>query len=223
MNLDAVGVIGVGAIGRSLVRRLIEGGFSVVVYDVSSAAIDAAVAMGASATASPSRLAEVSRIVLSSLPEARNVEEAYFGDHGAAESAGLGQTFLDLSTIDRRAFLDFAERLNEGGRRSLDGAVIGDPDTTASGGATLLIGGDYRPGEPLSSVLAALSKDVIHTGPLGSAKSAKLASNLVVADHCWCAVRSAEPWSAWGCRSGPPAKSAGHGVGSGSSSRGPAA
>jgi 3-hydroxyisobutyrate dehydrogenase-like beta-hydroxyacid dehydrogenase len=178
--MNTVGVIGVGAMGRALVVRLLDAGFGVVAYDISTDALDTARSLGASVASSPSDLGDSSDVILSSLPDAGDVERAYFGHRGAVLGTESGRVLLELSTIGRGPFLDLAERLDQAGHKIVDGAIIGDPLRTLDGSATLLLGGSQQSQDALVPIVDALSRNVIKTGELGSAKTVKLVSNLVV-------------------------------------------
>ena len=174
-----VGFVGVGTMGRALVNRLLAAGHQVICFDVSVAAMERCVADGAAATGSPSEVARAAGIIFSMLPASTHVADALTGPGGAIEGAGDGNVFVELSTIERSAIDHLAARLLPVGASLLDGGVSASPSVAWAGGATLLIGGPEETYARVEPVLASLGSRLIHTGPLGTAKVAKLVNNLV--------------------------------------------
>lgn len=113
------------------------------------------------------------------LPTAEHVAAALTGSGGAVEGADEGNIFVELSTIERSAVDDLAARLLPVGAALLDGGVSASPRMAWNGSATLLIGGPDDSFATAEPVLRAMGGRLIHTGPLGTAKVAKLVNNLV--------------------------------------------
>ena len=80
-----------------MVGRLIAAGYRPVVYDLVPAAVERAVAGGATAGADLGALVRAADVVLSSLPMPGDVEGVY---EQVAGSVRAGQVCVDLSTID---------------------------------------------------------------------------------------------------------------------------
>ncbi|NLF64003.1 MAG: NAD(P)-dependent oxidoreductase [Chloroflexi bacterium] len=180
-TIEKVGVIGLGAMGRPLVNSLLEAGYSVHAYDISAAAIDAAVQQGATAAASPADLAAGVDLFLTVLPYGEDVEAALFAPGGAAEGARRGAIFVDASTIDPMTINRLAQPLQQKGIDVLDAGLAGSPKMARERRLTLLVGGDEAVFDRAAGVLRCLADQgkLLYTGQLGSAKVVKLLNNMV--------------------------------------------
>ena len=70
----SVGYVGLGQMGSAMVGRLLEVGVPVTVFDLDPAAVEEAVAAGATAAASGAELAAVADVVSVCVPDAHHVE-----------------------------------------------------------------------------------------------------------------------------------------------------
>ena len=77
-----VGFIGLGTMGAPMARNVQKKGHALVVFDVNRASVDALVASGATAAASPREVAAASDLVITMLPDAPDVERAALGHDG---------------------------------------------------------------------------------------------------------------------------------------------
>lgn len=85
--MSRYGYIGLGMMGSAMAENLIGTGAEVTVYDVDPAAVDAAVALGASAAASPAEVAAVSDAVSVCVPAAEHLDQVLDEPGGLAEGA----------------------------------------------------------------------------------------------------------------------------------------
>ncbi|MGH7311920.1 MAG: NAD(P)-binding domain-containing protein, partial [Candidatus Rokuibacteriota bacterium] len=74
-----IGFIGTGTMGQPMVKNLLAKGFPVVAYDVTRPALDAAVALGATAAGSAADAAKQGDLVVTMLPSSSHVEAVYLG------------------------------------------------------------------------------------------------------------------------------------------------
>jgi len=178
-ELTHVGVIGLGAMGGAMAKRLLACGFAVHVFDVRTDAVAALVARGATGCRSPGAVARSSEIVCASLPSPAALEQAVFGADGVADSVAAGSVFIDLSTSDPDDVLRVAAELELRGAQMLDAPVGKGPDAAEAGELTLMVGGDEHVIERCRPVLDALGSRLFHCGALGGGATMKLANNLL--------------------------------------------
>ena len=86
--MSRYGYIGLGMMGSAMVENLIETGAEVTVCDVDPAAVDAAVALGAAAAASPAEVAAASDVVSVCVPASEHIDQVLDGPGGLAEGVG---------------------------------------------------------------------------------------------------------------------------------------
>jgi 3-hydroxyisobutyrate dehydrogenase len=165
--------------GQPMVKNLLTRGYSVVAYDVARPALEAAVALGATAAGSAAEAAKQGELIVTMLPSSSHVEAAYLGPAGVLEGVARGRLCVDMSTIDPGVSRRVAARLREAGVRFLDAPVSGAVPRAVAGTLTIMVGGDARDLEEARPALAALGSTIIHVGAVGSGEVAKLCNNLI--------------------------------------------
>ena len=177
-----IGFIGIGAMGEPMALSLLRGGFA-----VTAAAhrrrdrLERLLAQGVVEAPDPHAVAEQSDVVITCVPDSPQVEDALFGQRGAAGGARLGTTFIDMSTISPVASRSFSERLRTSGCRFVDAPVSGGPVRAASGTLTIMVGAgeeDYARVEP---VLRAMGTPH-HVGGVGLGETVKLVNQLIISN-----------------------------------------
>jgi 3-hydroxyisobutyrate dehydrogenase len=174
-----IAFIGTGTMGQPMVGNLMKKGLAVVAYDVVPAALEAAVARGATRAASAAEAARQGDLVITMLPSSSHVEAAYLGPGGVLEGAARGRLCVDMSTIDPATSRRVAARLEERGLRFLDAPVSGAVPRAVEGTLTIMVGGEARDLEEARPALAALGSTIIHVGAVGAGEVAKICNNLI--------------------------------------------
>jgi 3-hydroxyisobutyrate dehydrogenase-like beta-hydroxyacid dehydrogenase len=162
----AVGVIGLGLVGRALAARLTEARFEVIGFDKDAVALSSFEGRKASAAVEVAKSAD--RIVLAVFDTA-DVEQV------AAEAKP--KLFIDCTTGDPVRMEALAKRLAAEGIGYVEAPLSGSSDTIRQGEGLMLVAGDASGCEDL---LAAMSPRRRHVGPIGTAVRLKLATNLVL-------------------------------------------
>jgi 3-hydroxyisobutyrate dehydrogenase len=174
-----IGFIGTGTMGQPMLANLVQKGFEVVAFDIVAAALEAAVKLDAQRSASVGEAAANCDLVITMLPSSANVEAAYLGPGGIAESAVRGPLCIDMSTIDPSTSQRVAGRLKERGLRFLDAPVSGGVGGATAGTLAIMVGGDAGDLEEARAALAAMGSNIIHVGDVGAGEVAKLCNNLI--------------------------------------------
>jgi 3-hydroxyisobutyrate dehydrogenase len=174
-----IGFIGTGTMGRPMLTNLLKKGFAVTAYDVVPAALDAALAAGATPSGSAAEAAAACDLVITMLPSSANVETAYLGAGGIVDGVKAGRLCVDMSTIDPGTSQRVAGRLKERGIRFLDAPVSGGVGGAIAGTLAIMVGGDAADLEEARPVLAAMGSSIIHVGAVGAGEVAKLCNNLI--------------------------------------------
>ena len=97
--MSKIGFIGLGIMGKPMLRNLRKAGHEIVAYDVFPAAVDEALKDGAERGASCKDVAARSEIVITMLPDGPEVEQAVLGPGGVLEGAHAGLILVDMSSI----------------------------------------------------------------------------------------------------------------------------
>lgn len=176
-----VGVIGLGAMGLPMARRLLQNGYDLsVVPHHNTAPADELAQLGATVLKRPSELAQACEVVITSVPDVPQVQEVLFGADGLSTVATHGLLYIDMSTITPTAAQEHYAKLMQQGVAALDAPVSGGPARAADGTLTIMVGGDEHAFERALPVLRALGKNITHVGPSGSGQAVKLVNQLLI-------------------------------------------
>lgn len=176
-----VGYIGLGLMGKAMVRNLLKAGFLVVVYNRSKEAVDELVAEGAFAAHSPAEVARKVKVVFTNLPDTPDVLSVVLGEKGIIHGNHPGLIYVDNSTIKPDAAREIAARLKTVGIASLDAPVSGGDIGAREGTLTIMVGGPKEAYETVLPAFQAMGKTVTHIGEAGSGQIAKAANQIMVA------------------------------------------
>jgi 3-hydroxyisobutyrate dehydrogenase len=177
--MSAVGFVGTGTMGRPIARRLLEAGHELVVFDVSTDASAALADDGAQVVESPSQVAEVCRVVFTSLPGPIEIEEAVTGSKGILAGARDGDIHVDLSTSSYEAVRRLQGLEARAGIQLIDAPVSGGVEGLERGTLAVLASGDRAAFERIEPLLLSFSKKVFHLGDVGTGTLTKLVNNLI--------------------------------------------
>ncbi len=172
-----IGMIGLGAMGFPMTEALVKARYRVLASDVSAAALERAIAAGATGAASAAEVGATVPIVLLSLPKPEHVEAVVAGEGGILTEPASGLVIVDTSTVDPGTTRRMAERAEQAGVGYLDAPVLGRPD--ACGRWTFPVGGDPAALDRARPALEVLGQNVIHVGPPGTGNAIKLLNNLM--------------------------------------------
>lgn len=108
-----IGCAGAGILGSAIVRRLLECGFTVGVWNRDRKKIAPLVELGAAPAHMPADLARDRDVVLTCVTGGDAVQAIVFGPDGVAASGTSGKLLIDMSTSDAAQTRDMAARLRE--------------------------------------------------------------------------------------------------------------
>ena len=181
-SANAVGFIGLGAMGGPMVHRLLEQGFTVFVHDLNVEALDAAVHAGAMACDSALDVSMRVELVFTCLPSLRALEAVFFGNQGVAQGTAV-RVVVDLSTTGPEFAREAARRFEASGISLLDAPITGNVVTAGNGKLGIMCSGPadaFKRAEPAMLPLA--GSMLLYLGEkTGRAQTLKLLNNLVSA------------------------------------------
>ncbi len=178
--MGAIGFIGLGIMGHSMARNLIEAGHDVTVWNRTASRADDLVAAGAHLAASPAGVATTNDIVMVCVSDTPDVEAVVFGAGGVAEGLRSGSLIIDHSTISPAATKVLAERINELGASWLDAPISGGAEGAVKGTLSIMIGGDASDIERSRAYLEAVGTTITHVGPQGAGQLVKAVNQILV-------------------------------------------
>lgn len=172
--MSTVAVVGLGAMGSRIARRLLDAGHELVVWNRTAEKAAPLVEAGAFAAATPGQAAERAEAVITTVADPAALQAVTDGPDGVAAGAE-GSTVIEMSTVGPAAVSRLASVLPEGASL-LDAPVLGSRAEAESGSLRIFVGGPAELVERWTPMLSVLGLP-LHAGPLGFGAAAKLVAN----------------------------------------------
>ena len=177
--METVGFVGLGTIGGVIAKNIQDAGYPLAVHDILPEAVQRLVEIGAQPAGSPAEVAQRSRVMFTSLPGPREVEEVALGANGLLQGVHDGSVYVDLSSsspdLIRRIESEFQLR----GAHVMDAPLIVGKYGIANRSVEVLASGPFEVFDEVKPILDSFGDTVVYTGGLGSGTVIKLAHNLV--------------------------------------------
>lgn len=177
---DAVGVVGVGAIGSRMARRLRGAGYKVVCYDLRPEVFGPLADEEIEQVASAAEVAEHCRTIITCVTDDRTVEDAVLGPRGLKERLRPDTVVIETTTSTPAMTRKVAGALAEAGGSVIDAPVSRGVPAAENGTLSFMIGGDAAVIDGVLPILAPLGTDIVRTGALGTGHAAKAMNMLVM-------------------------------------------
>ena len=180
-NLPVIGFIGLGVMGKPMVRNLLRAAYTLVIYDRNCAPMEELAAEGAGIGLSPSDVASRSDIVILMLPDSPDVEQVVFGPQGVVEGIRPGSTLVDMSSISPVTAVKVATELSKMGMKVLDAPVSGGDVGAIKATLSIMVGGPEEVFNEVLPIFQALGKSIVLCGAHGAGQVTKLCNQVLVA------------------------------------------
>jgi 2-hydroxy-3-oxopropionate reductase len=179
--LSKIGFIGLGIMGKPMVRNLRKAGHELVVFDIFSKSVDEMVGEGIEPGTSAKDVAARTDLVITMLPDGPEVEQAVLGTGGVLEGVHSGSIVVDMSSISPLVSQKMAAACKEKGVTFLDAPVSGGEPKAVDGTLAIMVGGDAETFSKVEPVLKLMGSSVVLTGGVGAGNVTKLANQIIVA------------------------------------------
>ena len=171
-------LLGTGAMGFPMARRLCEAGFTVHVWTRPASKAEGLQQYGAICHPTAAEAAAQADRVISMLENGSVVHEVLF-DQGVAAAMRPGALWIDMASIAPSEARTHAEQLEAQGLRALDAPVSGGTVGAEQGTLSIMAGGSAADFAAALPVFAPLGR-ATHVGPAGSGQLAKVANQMIV-------------------------------------------
>ncbi len=174
-----IGFIGLGIMGKPMVKNLLKAGAPVRVNDLVRSAVDEVAALGA-IPSTPAEIGATCDVVFTILPNGAIVQNVLFGENGVASTLRQGALVVDMSSVTPGESRACAERLAAQDVSFLDAPVSGGEPGAINGTLSFMVGGDeeaFQRAEPYFDIMGS-SYTLI--GGVGSGSITKLANQIIV-------------------------------------------
>ena len=178
-----IGFIGLGNVGGKLAGSLLRNGYDLTVRDLDKSTAEIFLAQGAQWAETPRQLAERVDVIITCLPSPKASAKVMEAEDGVIAGLSADQVWLEMSTTDEAEVKRLAEKVSAKGAFALDSPVSGGCHRAATGNIAIFAGGEPSAFERVLPVLTVMGREILHTGPLGSASILKVVTNYLASVH----------------------------------------
>ena len=178
-EMDTIGFIGLGRMGRAMAANLLAKGFALTVLDIDPRPVGELVGLGAEAGSSVAQIARDCTLVITMLPTAVEVEQVALGPDGVFANAARGSLLMDMSTIDPLATDRLQAAALARGLSVVDAPVGRLAEHADRGESLFMVGASDADLARVRPLLDAMGTTVHHCGGVGTGGRTKLVNNFV--------------------------------------------
>lgn len=184
--MQTVAVLGAGVLGSAVVRRLVELGVHVRLYNRDRNKAQALQGPQVVVCDSPAGAVDGADLSLAVLTDTEALRQVVESPQGVLAGPRLPCfTLIDLSTHGPATLMPLVERWSGQGLAYVEAPVTGSVHDALHGRLNFLVGGAVAHVEATRPFLERLGHRAYHLGPIGSGSTAKLALNLLVGTMAW--------------------------------------
>ena len=178
--MKKIGFIGVGIMGKSMVRNLKKAGFDLHIYARTKAKVEDVIAEGVTFHDSIADCVKDCEAVITIVGFPQDVEEVYFDQGNILDSAKEGAYLIDMTTTSPQIAQKIYEEGNKRGFHVLDAPVTGGDTGAKAGTLSILVGGDKEDFEACMPLFEAMGTNINYQGAAGCGQHCKLANQIMM-------------------------------------------
>ena len=179
--MKKIGFIGVGIMGKSMVRNLMKAGYELHIYARTRSKVEDVISEGAIFHESIRECVPGCDAVITIVGFPRDVEEVYFDEGGILENADPGTYLIDMTTTSPMLAEKISKEGTEKGFHVLDAPVTGGDTGAKAGTLSILVGGEKEDYETCMELFKAMGTNINYQGKAGCGQHAKLANQIMIA------------------------------------------
>jgi len=179
--MKKIGFIGIGIMGKSMVRNLMKAGYEVAVYSRTKSKAEDVLSEGAIWCEDVKTCSKGRDAVITIVGYPQDVEEVYFGENGIIANADRGTCLIDMTTTSPKLAVRIYEEASQAGLKALDAPVTGGDTGAREGTLTILAGGDRDIFDSCLPVFEAMGKAIKYEGKAGNGQHTKMCNQIAIA------------------------------------------
>lgn len=176
-----VGFIGLGIMGKPMAKNILKAGFPIVVFSRTKGPVEELVKEGASSADSPKEIGQRSDVIITMLPDSKDVKDVLLGENGVIHGANPKSVVIDMSSINPLVTKEIENALRQNNIEMLDAPVSGGEIGAIQGKLAIMVGGKKEIFDDCLEILKCMGKNIVHVGPIGAGGFVKLVNQIIVA------------------------------------------
>ncbi len=179
--MKKIGFIGVGIMGKSMVRNLMKAGYEVYIYSRTKSKAEDVISEGAIWCDTVAEAAKGRDAVISIVGYPQDVIEIYFGPDGIIANADKGTYVIDMTTTTPKLAVQIADEAEKAGLHGMDAPVTGGDFGAKAGTLTIFVGGKKEDFEACLPIFEAMGKNINYVGKAGNGQHTKMCNQIAIA------------------------------------------
>ncbi|MGG3844835.1 NAD(P)-dependent oxidoreductase [Aeribacillus composti] len=181
MSKKTIGFIGLGVMGKSMARHLLEAGYPLTVYTRTKEKAEDLIKQGAVWKESIKDLAKDANVIITMVGFPKDVEEVYFSENGILANAYPGAICIDMTTTKPSLAEKIYEKSKEKGISFLDAPVSGGDVGAKNGTLSIMVGGDQETFDECFEIFEKMGKNIVYQGKAGAGQHTKMCNQIAIA------------------------------------------
>ena len=166
-----IGFIGLGIMGKPMVKNLLKSGYKVSFFARRKKVIDEISAIGGIYIKNISDLPKSCKVIILNLPKSNDVHNIVLGERGLYKNILPDTTLIDMSTISPDVTVEIADKLKVKKSYMIDAPVSGGEIGAITGNLSIMVGGQKKVFNKILPILSVLGENITYIGKSGSGKS----------------------------------------------------
>lgn len=176
-----IGFIGIGVMGESMARHLMQNGHALTVYNRTRSKAEALLGEGAAWADSAGECAKGQDAVITMVGFPKDVEAVYLNEGSILDSAQPGAYVIDMTTTSPALWQRIAQEAEKRGLHPLDAPVSGGDSGARNATLSIMVGGREADFEAVQPLFACMGKSITLTGGAGCGQHTKMANQIAIA------------------------------------------
>ena len=178
--MKTIGFIGVGVMGKPMVRNLMKRGYPVSIYSRTKAKVLDVIEEGAMWCDNVAACAAEKDVIITMVGFPKDVEEVYFGEDGSLANAKPGAVTIDMTTTSPKLSERIYTEAKKRGIAALDAPVSGGDSGAIAGTLSIMVGGDREAFDRCQDIFEALGSSITYEGGTGKGQHTKMANQIAL-------------------------------------------
>lgn len=178
---ERVGFIGLGIMGQSMARHILEAGYELHVYSRTKEKAADLLAEGAVWHDTPKSLAKAVTVAITMVGYPQDVEAVYLGQDGLLDGMTAGGLVIDMTTSQPALAQKIYAAAKDRGVSSLDAPVSGGDVGAKNATLAIMVGGEQEAFDRALPLFQVMGKSIALLGPAGAGQHTKMVNQIVIA------------------------------------------
>ena len=176
-----IGWIGLGVMGRSMCKHLMDRGFRTTVFTRTKETANELLEKGAEWRDNPMEVAKNSDVIFSIVAFPSDVREVFLGANGLLKGCAPGNILVDMTTSDPSLAREIYRQATKVGVATVDAPVSGGDVGAREGRLSIMVGGEESTIQIIRPCFEAMGTTIVHQGGPGSGQHTKMVNQILIA------------------------------------------